>query len=224
LVSLQEQLLEVKQLYIESMLDLDDFDSIVLLFGSRGSQLKTYSEKIRHSDGSTWLVTRGPPPAVSVIENQLEEVKTLFRERHPGYPDEAPKANQAPIMKPGAWSVRAVPRGRRAFCSGQFSQATRFERKQRKMDWLQGRVNAPIVDRDGTEAHEAFMDSVAPSRRYNTEPTNGKGRRLRRSTRYQAAVRRLSAARIRDEWKCKTERAVRRDRCMLLITHGEVVL
>lgn len=203
--------------YTDTM--IDDEDSIMLLFGSHGKRTTTTTEKVRFTDGSSWLVTRGSHPAVSVVVEKLEEVKRLFNRLHP---DEPLGKTLQSTAKAGPCMLRSVPRGRHAYGCAQFSQATRFERKQRKQDWLLSRGRDPLLDRPSTDADDAFMSSFTPTGRYNTEPTNGAGRRMRRSMRYQDALGRQRTARTYERRNRTYDRALRKDRWLHMLTHGDV--
>jgi hypothetical protein len=190
LSSLEEQLAEVWDMYIDTM--LDDADSIMLLFGSFGRPTTTRSQKVKLSDGSWWNVERGRnPPTLETLAEKLAEVQQLLESMETER-DESPIMTKSMHTKLGVVSSAGQ---RSIFGAAQFGRATRFDRKANKKDWMLSRNQAPMLERGEHHEADCFMQRCEPTERHRFGPTNGLGRKLRRSTRYQDRLLRQKASR-----------------------------
>merc|ERR1712134_68373 len=71
---LEDQLAEVKSLYKTKFgEDVDDEED------EEEEQAENHAIQCVEKDGVTWEVTRGKPPTMSQLEDQLAEVKSLYK-------------------------------------------------------------------------------------------------------------------------------------------------
>merc|ERR1712159_711121 len=71
---LEDQLAEVKSLYKTKYgEDVDDEED---------EQANEHETKYVEKDGISWVVTRGRPPTMSHLEDQLAEVKSLYKTKY----------------------------------------------------------------------------------------------------------------------------------------------
>merc|ERR1712139_610022 len=74
---LEDKLAEVKSLYMTKFgEDVDDEED------EEEEQAEDHAIQYVEKDGVTWEVTRGRPPTMSQLEDQLAEVKSLYKTKY----------------------------------------------------------------------------------------------------------------------------------------------
>jgi hypothetical protein len=219
LASLEEQLAEVWDLYIDTM--LDDADSIMLLFGSYGQKTTTRNKRVKLADGSSWDVLRGKhPPTLESLEEKVADVKQLFEKMQPDSREPARVTKPTSAMLRAA-SIDGLPARHGIFDAAQFGRATRSDLKAKKKDWMLQRNQAPVLDSSQLRDVEALTKHCDPTLRYYPEPTNGTGRKIRRSAWHRRKLLREESARAKERCRRNQDKQLSADRKRKLLADPE---